>query len=477
MSVGTEGRRRVATRLAHSLLVALLAALSALLLAFSSTVAAAVQLLAYTPIVMTGTFTPDPDSAYVAMAMDDFILPSRSAEHPPVTPDYNTPVALDTPEQAWPITGLFDHTFGDSVQIGWNDLQKQIATTTAETDGQPIIVFGYSQSAVISIHEKRRLAALYPVGAPGAPDIQFVLIGDLNRPNGGVMTRFQGGHLPFLNFFFDGPAPTDTQFETVDIARQYDGFADFPLYPINVVADLNALLGMLYVHTDYEAVSLDPDSPNYVEGTVIQQYGDTTYYTVPTAHLPLLQPLRDLGVPEPLMAFVEPTLRVVIETAYDRTINPGLPTQARLIPRIDPVPFAVDVAEAIGQGFQDARDEIDNPTPRPAGPTPTERVLTDLVRTNVDHTVRAVTAALGGGKADATGEADATEDADATGADDEQRPARTWGSRSERKPATVNDTDDDQDDTQDDKKAEAEAGPATSADSADADSDSQDAAE
>ncbi|CAN5441724.1 hypothetical protein BH11ACT7_BH11ACT7_39490 [soil metagenome] len=397
-----QGQQR-ATRIAHSLLVALLAVAGAVLIAFSSTVATAVKLLAYTPIVMTGTFTSDPDAQYVAMAMNDFILPSRDDQNPPPTPDYNTAIPLDTPEQAWPITGLFDLVFGQSVQIGWDDLQAEIAETTHATGGQPIIVFGYSQSAVISTHEKRRLDELYPVGG-SAPDIQFVMIGNLNRPNGGVMTRFQGAYIPFIDFYFDGPAPTDTNFQTVDIARQYDGFADFPLYPINLVADLNALLGILYVHTDYEAVSLDPADPDYVEGTVKQQYGDTTYYTIPTAALPLLQPLRDLGVPEPLMALVEPALRVIVEAGYDRTLNPGVPAPAQLIPKIDPGQFVEDFVAAVGQGIEDARDEIENPTPRPSGPTPTEQVITKIVQTNVDHTLDA----LGGGSDE--GEDDQSED-------------------------------------------------------------------
>ena len=422
------------TRAMHSLLMGVLVVAGALLIALSSTVATAVQLLAYTPIVMTGTFTSDPDSEYIAMAMDDFIRPSRSADYPPSPPDYNTPIALDTPEQAWPITGLFDLTFGRSVQIGWADLREQLATTSEATDDQPIIVFGYSQSAVISTHEKRRLAELYPVGG-SAPDIQFVLIGDLNRPNGGVMTRFQGAYLPFINFLFNGPAPTDTNFETVDIARQYDGFADFPLYPVNVVADLNALLGILYVHTDYEAVSLDPESPNYVAGTVVREYGDTKYYTIPTAALPLLQPLRDLGVPEPLMALVEPALRVIVEAGYDRTINPGVPTPARLIPRIDPVRFVEDLVTAIGEGVDDARDEIENPTPRPAGPTPTERVLTDLVRTNLTHTAESVAGIFG--RRSATDTADTADTAEPSPGQDKVRKATTA-----RSPRAVRDAED-----------------------------------
>jgi hypothetical protein len=74
--------------------------------------------------------------------------------------------------------------------------------------------------------------------------------GDPNVSNGGLFARFPGLSIPFLDWSFDGPEPTDTQFHTDVVIRQYDGFADFPWYPLDVVADLNAVLGMAYVHLD-----------------------------------------------------------------------------------------------------------------------------------------------------------------------------------------------------------------------------------
>lgn len=348
----------------------------------------AVQLLADTkPVIMTGTFTSRPGQQYVDMAMDNYITPTHVCDPAPC--NYATPYPLTTPEQAWPITGLFDYTFGRSVAIGLADLEGEIDALRTDNVDQPIVIFGYSQSAVISTEYKRGLAEQYP-GAdnPDAPDISFVLIGNLNRPNGGVMTRFQGAYIPFINFYFNGPAPTDTSFKTVDIARQYDGFADFPLYPLNLVSTANALFGILYVHTDYQATTLAPTPPADAEqGT----FGDTAYYLIPTEHLPLLQPLRDLGAPEPLVALFEPMLRVIVELGYDREIGPWVPTGARLFAPIDIGAVADDLAQAWGRGVDDALDEIANPTPPQPGPTPTERVITDLVRLNITHTVDALT--------------------------------------------------------------------------------------
>ena len=56
-----------------------------------------------------------------------------------------------------------------------------------------------------------------------------------------------------------------------------------------------------------------------------QQHGDTTGVTIPDPNLPLLQPVRDLGsathlqfITTPLVDLVQPALRVLIETGYNR---------------------------------------------------------------------------------------------------------------------------------------------------------------
>ena len=124
-----------------------------------------------------------------------------------------------------------------------------------------------------------------------------MLGGDPNLPNGGLMSRFPGLYIPIVNLTFNGPATTDTQFKTVEINRQYDGFSDFPLYPLNLVADLNAVLGVFYVHAYGLDVSMAPGAPT--SPTFQGTHGDTSYYFFETENLPLFAPLRTLGVPEP----------------------------------------------------------------------------------------------------------------------------------------------------------------------------------
>jgi hypothetical protein len=99
------------------------------------------------------------------------------------------------------------------------------------------------------------------------------------------------------------------------------------MYPLDIIADLNAVLGILYVHTDPFDVSLAP-GPSTSPPTQ-RQHGDTSYYFFETQNLPLFDPLRTLGVPESVIDVVEPVLKVIVDLGYDRSIAPWEPTPAR----------------------------------------------------------------------------------------------------------------------------------------------------
>ncbi|MGE5697993.1 MAG: PE-PPE domain-containing protein [Candidatus Sericytochromatia bacterium] len=351
-----------------------------------------------TALIMGGTTIPTWNDADVEVIMNQFIAPT----HPGQTIE---PVAVMTPLQWWPLTGLlrllasalgppeifgpggaawpdepwwqlsglFDLTWDQSVQAGLADLE----TAMAAHGNDHLVIYGYSQSAVIANLEKRKLAEQYPAGTT-APDIDFVLSGDGNLPNGGFLARFPGLYIPILDASFNGPEPTDTQFDTVVITRQYDWFADFPLYPINLVADLNALLGFIYVHLYPSDVSLAPDPSTSLafQGT----HGDTSYYFFETQDLPLFGPLRTLGVPESLIDVVEPFFRVIVELGYDRSIPPWEPTPARLIPTLDPGKVTADLVNAIGEGINNALALVGSP-PLPSMPAPpTELATADVSR-------------------------------------------------------------------------------------------------
>ena len=170
----------------------------------------------------------------------------------------------------------------------------------------------------------------------------MALFGSGNRPDGGIYERLDGLYVPGLEVDANGAEPTDLGIPTIDVADQYDGLADVPQYPANLVADLNDLLGIIYVHTSYGAGAIPglfPDSAplsgpfadEYVLGSteiVKQVSGDATFYLIPTQTLPLLDPLLDLGVPQPVLDIVQPALQVIVEAGYDRDPSPS-PTRPR----------------------------------------------------------------------------------------------------------------------------------------------------
>jgi PE-PPE domain len=187
------------------------------------------------------------------------------------------------------------------------------------------------------------------------------------------------------------------------------------LYPLNLIADLNAIMGVVYVHEYAFDLSLPRDptktSPAY-EGT----HGDTDYYFFENEDLPLFGPLRTLGVPEPLIDVVEPFFREIVELGYDRSIRPWEPTPARLIPVRDPAKVAADLIGAIGEGIDNARDigdgvslvlsevgsqlpplfAVKQEDPR-AGHRTVDRELTPS-RDRVNKTVGAVRSVIGNGR-------------------------------------------------------------------------------
>ncbi|MBJ7399455.1 PE-PPE domain-containing protein [Mycolicibacterium sp.] len=296
----------------------------------------AVELLAQDALIMAGTNMHVVDQAWMDMAIHNYIQPTLGGDY--------TEIPVTTPAQFWPFTGTEDMYFDLSVLDG-----TQVISAAIAAQHNPTVVFGYSQSAVISTAAKRRLAESTTSEAD-APDVSFVMLANLNRPNGGINARFSGAYIEKLGWTFTSAAPTDTSFTTIDVARQYDLFADFPRYPLNVIADANAVVALFYGAHDYSQITLNRADPGYDPNTVVQQWGDTTYYFIPAALLPLLRPFRDVGGDPLLIDAVEPAMRVLVEYGYDRTTPFGQPTAAQLIPRNNFEQLSRDLTAAVEQG-------------------------------------------------------------------------------------------------------------------------------
>lgn len=172
------------------------------------------------------------------------------------------------------------------------------------TTAPPTTVVGFSQGATIASNWIKQNA-----GSPLAPspeNLSFVLAANPQRKYGGIRSALG----------FDTPTP-DSEYSVVDIAIEYDGAADFPDNPLNILAVANALAGFQYVHIfGYADVDLETDEKlTWVEG-------NTTYVLIRRENLPLLEPLRLLGLTD-LADSLNGPLKAIIDSAYDRNY-PGV---------------------------------------------------------------------------------------------------------------------------------------------------------
>ncbi len=223
----------------------------------------------------------------------------------------------------WPFSKnfIFDLTWNKSVAQGVKNLENK--------DPQGDVVFGLSQGAVVI----SRYKAAHPDGTGNT----WVLVENPSRPNGGILERFAGLYIPVLDISVSGATP-DNGDTTVDVARQYDGWADFPTYPLNILATANAIAGMILVHgqTQTELTAADIEAAKAGGSAYYQEHGDTTYYLIRTPLVPILMPLKGI-VPDPILGAIDPVLRTFIEMGYDRS-DYSKPTKAQLLPGIPLLP-------------------------------------------------------------------------------------------------------------------------------------------
>ena len=226
---------------------------------------------------------------------------------------------VTTPEALYPFLGPFTETFDDSEAQGQQILDTAILNQIAGGNvnaANPVDVFGYSQSSVISSLLMPELASQ---DVP-SDDVHFVLVGDESAPNGGILERFDlpagtQPTIPSLGLTFSGPEASDL-YPTDVYTNEYDGFADFPQYPIDPLSDLNAVLGIAFQHTTY--LGLTPEQiqdaiqlPTTAADTL------TNYYMIPDSTLPLLDPLQLIPfIGQPLVDLLNPDLSVLVNLGY-----------------------------------------------------------------------------------------------------------------------------------------------------------------
>jgi hypothetical protein len=277
-----------------------------------------------TALIMGDALMATPDQTYLTEVMDLFINPVPPFfRGQPVFPAY-TPVSQYTPET----------NYQQGLTEGVTDLNQGITQQLA--DGHNVVVFGYSESTSVATQEMINLDALPAAQQPNPADLSFVLVEDLNNPNGGFFERF-----PFIPSVSLPATPADSLYPTDIYTIEYSGLSDFPQYPTDLLADLNAMNGYVDLHpfllpgypTTFSTSAiagavLEPTSPGYA--------GATEYFMIPTQDLPLLDTLRAVPGVGPAMAdLIQPDLRVLVDLGYNWTGYANVDTPVGLSPSID----------------------------------------------------------------------------------------------------------------------------------------------
>ena len=158
--------------------------------------------------------------------------------------------------------------------------------------------------------------------------LHFVLVEDLNSPNGGFLERF-----PFLATENFPATPADTPYSTDIYSIEYSGSSDFPQYPLNLLADMNASAGFIDLHPFLLPGWPTTFSPSELAGAVLEPTspadGATEYFMIPTQDLPLLDGLRIVPGVGPAMAdLIQPDLRVLVDLGYNWSGDADVSTPA-----------------------------------------------------------------------------------------------------------------------------------------------------
>jgi PE-PPE domain len=317
-----------------------------------------------TALVFGGSGVPIPPPQYVDAA-DTLYLQSLGFT--------GTAQSSFTPEGAYPLTGVHSlglvTSLGQDQQIMVSDIESQIAAGGVSPEN-PVVVFGYSQSSAAS---SLMMQQLQTAGVP-SDDVHFVLVGDPLNPNGGFSNTFDfpAGNTSALTALEQGFAPaTPSDLYPTDIyTLEYDGFADFPHYTTNLLSDLNALLGIFLVHTEY--LDLTPDQINsamLLPGSeALTGEGLTDYYMIPNDNLPILEPLLLIpGIGQPLYDLLEPDTQILVNLGYGSITegwNQGpanVPTTFGLFPDINQTQLSDALSNGWQQGLTDALTDLQNP--------------------------------------------------------------------------------------------------------------------
>ena len=203
--------------------------------------------------------------------------------------------------------------------VGENNLDAAIRGT-----GGPTVAIGMSEGTLVLDEEQARLA--HDPTAPPPDRLSFAQFSSPSISHGfgkSFMTAMfpPGTFVPVVDYTM--PKPVESQYDTTIVAAAYDGFADFPDRPENLISVANSLVGAAIVHTPAAFTGPANVPPQNIRTTTNSRGATTTTYLLPAKYLPLTMPLHYAGVPDDITAQIDAALRPMVDAGYSRNDNPA----------------------------------------------------------------------------------------------------------------------------------------------------------
>ncbi|WP_068187712.1 PE-PPE domain-containing protein [Mycobacterium sp. UM_CSW] len=220
----------------------------------------------------------------------------------------------------------------EALAMGQRALNDQIFNAFANGSGAPVRIAALSEGTLVVNRELAALAA--DPTAPPHSALQFALF---NGPETGLFHIYlpNGVTVPFVDYTSQGLP--NTQYDVSVVFGQYDFFGNPPDRPWNIPAWVNALAGGIYHHNTTSLASMS--DAVQVSSTTTSLGGTITTYMVPSPTLPMLLPLQQIGVPQPIVDNLNSFLEPIVNDGYSSlTPNAGPYFSQGVLQGLPPLP-------------------------------------------------------------------------------------------------------------------------------------------